>query len=135
MAWCVLLLVLYIQGHAPKGTLTPSISEFYYAFEAAFLPAIAFLQWRLGCIALQHHKARSTELVSNALFLSASCFVVPDALLLLAARPDLLSLWARAAGPLALLAAIGVLRRGELSWRDTLLTTLALALPALLFVR
>ncbi|MFT5353011.1 MAG: hypothetical protein ACI9KE_000208 [Polyangiales bacterium] len=135
LAWCVLLLALHVQGRAPRGTLFPSIGEFYYALEAAFLPAIVFLQWQLGRQILLRGGIDAEDVISNALFVSASCFVVPDCLLLLLARPDLLAVWARVAGPLALFAMLWVLHRSTRSWRITLWTTLVMVLPALLFVR
>lgn len=149
LAWCLLLLALYVQGRAPKGTLIPAIGEFYYALEAAFLPAIVFLQWRLGCAAFRRAAVRRAVLsctdlssntlpsdtVANALFVSASCFVLPDWVLVAASRSDLLAVWARVAGPLALFAMVVVLHRATRTWPVTLSTALALALPALLFVR
>lgn len=122
-------------GRSPKATLAPSLGEFYYAFEAAFLPTIVFLQWNLGGWVLQRNGIAPKDAVANALFVSASCFVVPDCVLVLIARPDLLALWSRAAGPLALFAMLWVLHRRCRSWRVTLWATFVMALPALVFVR
>ncbi|MFK7999379.1 MAG: hypothetical protein AB8H86_07265 [Polyangiales bacterium] len=100
-----------------------------------FLPAIVFLQWNLGRLVLRKHGLDPANAVADALFVSASCFVVPDCVLLLAARPDLLALWARVAGPLALLAMLLVLHRRCRSWRITISAAFAMALPAIVFVR
>ena len=84
---------------------------------------------------LQRSGVESKDVVANALFLSASCFVVPDGLLLIVGRADLLAIWARAAGPLALFTMVWALQRSSRAWRVTLWATLAMALPALAFVR
>lgn len=94
-----------------------------------------FLQWNLGRRVLQRNGVAPVDSVADALFASACCFVVPDSLLLLSGRADLLALWARVAGPLALMTMLWVLHRRCRSWRVTLWAAFAMAVPALLLVR